>query len=305
MFNFGKVAVLLGGRSQERDVSLKSGRAVLKALHNKGVDAHAFDPAEQPLQQLKEQAFDRVFIALHGRGGEDGVMQGALEWLGMPYTGSRVLGSALAMDKIRTKQIWQAVGLPTAEYRIVEQPVSFVAAAQLLSELSGAVMVKPACEGSSIGMAKATSAETLANAITEALRFDREVLVERWIQGEEYTVAMLDGQALPAIRMKTPHEFYDYSAKYQDQSTEYFCPCGLVAAEESKLQDFAKRAFAALECEGWGRVDAMRDQQGHWYLLEANTVPGMTEKSLVPMAAKATGLTFDDLVIQILAAARV
>lgn len=305
MHNFGKVAVLLGGRSQEREVSLKSGQAVLAALQSKGVDAHAFDPAERPLHDLIELGFERVFIALHGRGGEDGVMQGALEWLGLPYTGSRVLGSALAMDKIRTKQIWQALNLPTAEYRMVCEPLSLEQAEAILAELSGAVMVKPACEGSSIGMAKATDAEHLVSAVAEALKFDPEVLVESWIQGEEYTVAMLDGEALPAIRMQTPHEFYDYSAKYQSQSTQYFCPCGLDEEEERKLQGYAKAAFAALEAEGWGRVDAMKDEQGNWYLLEANTVPGMTEKSLVPMAAKAKGLSFADLVVQILALAKV
>lgn len=304
MRSFGKVAVLLGGRSAEREVSLKSGQAVLAALQSKGVDAHAFDPAEQPLQNLKDQGFERVFIALHGRGGEDGVMQGALEWLGLPYTGSRVLGSALAMDKIRTKQIWQALELPTADYRMVTQALSLEQAEQLLAELSGAVMVKPACEGSSIGMAKATDPQHLAEAVAEALKFDPEVLIERWIEGEEYTVAMLDGEALPAIKMQTPHEFYDYSAKYQSQSTQYFCPCGLDAQEERQLQEFSQKAFAALEAEGWGRVDAMRDRQGNWYLLEANTVPGMTEKSLVPMAAKAQGLSFADLVVQILALAK-
>lgn len=305
MDKFGKVAVLLGGRSEERDVSLQSGQAVLAALQSKGVDAHAFDPAEQPLQNLKEQGFDRAFIALHGRGGEDGVMQGALEWLGLPYTGSRVLGSALAMDKIRTKQIWQALELPTAHYRMVCEPLSLATAEQMLADLSGAVIVKPACEGSSIGMAKASDPQHLVDAVAEALRFDREVLVESWIQGEEYTVAIVGGEALPIIKMKTPHEFYDYSAKYQSQSTQYFCPCGLDEAEEAKLMAFAKKAFAALEGEGWGRVDAMRDEQGNWFLLEANTVPGMTEKSLVPMAAKAKGIGFADLVVQILASAKV
>lgn len=301
----GKVAVLLGGRSQEREVSLNSGQAILKALQEEGVDAHAFDPAERPLQELKDLGFERVFIALHGRGGEDGVMQGALEWLGLPYTGSRVLGSALAMDKIRTKQIWQALGLPTADYRMVTEPMTVEQAQELLDQLSGTVMVKPACEGSSIGMAKASCPQELADAIAEALKFDPEVLVERWIQGEEYTIAMLNGEALPAIRMQTPHTFYDYSAKYQSQSTQYFCPCGLDEAEERKLQSYARRAFAALEAEGWGRVDAMRDEAGNWYLLEANTVPGMTEKSLVPMAAKAKGLSFGELVLQILAAAKI
>ena len=301
MTDFGKVAVLYGGVSQEREISLKSGAAVFKGLKNKGVDAHLFDPAEQDLQQLKAQKFDRVFIALHGRGGEDGAIQGALEWLGLPYTGSRVLGSALGMDKIRTKQVWQSVGLPTANYAIVTEQLSVEKAQQLLASLNGKVIVKPACEGSSIGMAMAANAVELVAAITEALKFDREILVEQWITGKEYTVAILNGEALPAIRMQTPHEFYDYTAKYQSQTTQYFCPCGLEAAQEQQLQQFASKAFAAIDAQGWGRIDAMQDEQGDWFLLEANTVPGMTEKSLVPMAAKAKGLAFDDLVVQVLA----
>ncbi|MCM2678781.1 D-alanine--D-alanine ligase [Echinimonas agarilytica] len=305
MHEFGKVAVLLGGRSAERDVSLKSGAAVLKALQEQGIDAHAFDPSEQPLQNLIDDGFERVFIALHGRGGEDGVMQGALEWLGLPYTGSRVLGSALAMDKIRSKQIWQTLELPTADYRIISEPLSLQCAEQVLAQLDGKVMVKPACEGSSIGMAKAEKPQELADAIAEALKFDDKILVERWIQGQEYTVTILNGRALPAIRMQTPHEFYDYSAKYQSKSTEYFCPCGLPAEEEQALKKHALHAFEALNGAGWGRVDAMKDDEGHWYLLEANTVPGMTEKSLVPMSAKAEGIEFPQLVVQILAAATV
>lgn len=302
---FGKVAVLLGGSSAERPVSLKSGQAVYNALLSEGVDAHLFDPSEQPLAQLKEQDFDRVFIALHGRGGEDGVMQGALEWLGLPYTGSRVLGSALAMDKIRTKQIWQSMNLPTAGYQIISEPLDEAEAADILSALSGAVIVKPACEGSSIGMAKATTAAQLSEAVAEALKFDPQVLIERWIEGDEFTVAIVGDDVLPVVQMKTPHEFYDYDAKYQSQSTQYFCPCGLPEQDEKALQVYAKEAFAAVGAEGWGRVDAMRDDHGQWHLLEVNTVPGMTEKSLVPMAAKAKGISFSQLVMRILAAAKV
>ncbi|GGA74447.1 D-alanine--D-alanine ligase [Neiella marina] len=302
---FGKVAVLLGGCSAERPVSLKSGTAVHQALVNEGVDAHCFDPAETPLAELKTQGFDRVFIALHGRGGEDGVMQGALEWLGIPYTGSRVLGSALAMDKIRTKQIWQSMDLPTAGYRIIAEPLDEAEAADVLAALSGAVIVKPACEGSSIGMAKATTAAQLTAAVADALKYDPQVLVERWIEGDEFTVAILGDEALPVVQMRTPHEFYDYDAKYQSQSTEYFCPCGLSEADEKALQVYAKEAFDAVSAEGWGRVDAMRDDHGQWHLLEVNTVPGMTEKSLVPMAAKAKGLSFSELVVRILAQAKV
>ncbi|MBW8189537.1 D-alanine--D-alanine ligase [Neiella marina] len=302
---FGKVAVLLGGRSAERPVSLKSGQAVYNALISEGVDAHLFDPAEQPLQQLKEQGFDRAFIALHGRGGEDGVMQGALEWLGMPYTGSRVLGSALAMDKIRTKQIWQSMNLPTAGYHIISESLDEADAADILSALSGAVIVKPACEGSSIGMAKATTAAQLSEAVSEALKFDPQVLVERWIEGEEFTIAIVGDEVLPVVRMQTPHEFYDYEAKYQSKTTQYFCPCGLSEQDEKALQVYAKEAFKAVGAEGWGRVDAMRDDHGQWHLLEVNTVPGMTEKSLVPMAAKAKGIGFSELVLRILAAAKI
>lgn len=299
-----KVAVLLGGNSAEREVSLKSGAAVLRGLIASGVDAHAFDPAERPLQQLHEERFDKVFIALHGRGGEDGVVQGALEWLGLPYTGSRVLGSALAMDKIRTKQIWAQCGLPTAGWAVVEQPLTIEQAQQLLSRLGGRVMVKPACEGSSIGMASASSGEALQHAVAEALQHDQQVLLEAWLDGAEYTVAILDGEALPVIRMQTPHEFYDYAAKYCSDTTQYHCPCGLSAEQEKQLQALAVKAFAAVSASGWARVDAMQDSQGNFMLLEVNTVPGMTEKSLVPMAAKAAGISFPQLVSRVLRSAK-
>lgn len=301
---YGKVAVLLGGNSAEREVSLRSGEAVFKSLQCSGVDAHRFDPAEQPITDLLNDNFDRVVIMLHGRGGEDGSMQGALQLMNLPFTGSGVLGSALAMDKVRTKQIWQTRGLPTAKYQIAEKR-SFDAGSckVIMATLGDIVMVKPAQEGSSIGMAKVTSAKQLETAIQDAFKYDNTVLLEQFIQGPEYTVSILDGEALPSIRMSTPHNFYDYDAKYHSNSTEYFCPSGLNAQDEAQLGRLAIDAFDAVGAAGWGRVDFMRDQQGQFYLLEANTVPGMTEKSLVPMAAKQAGLSFEQLSLAILATA--
>ncbi len=302
---FGKVAVMLGGSSAEREVSLNSGRAVLKALQDSGVDAHAFDPSEKPITDLLVESFDCVVIMLHGRGGEDGSMQGALELLGLPYSGSNVLGSALAMDKVRTKQIWQTLELPTANYKIADKSTFDEADCNvIMSELGDVVMVKPAQEGSSIGMAKVTNPEQLASAIQDAFVYDDAVLLERFIQGSEYTVTILDGKALPSIRMSTPHTFYDYAAKYQSDSTEYFCPSGLSEAEESKLGQLAISAFNAVSGTGWGRVDFMRDMNGEFFLLEANTVPGMTAKSLVPMSAKAAGMSFEQLSLAILSTVR-
>lgn len=299
---FGKVAVMLGGSSAERDVSLKSGMAVLKGLVARGIDAHAFDPAARNLQELVDEGFERVFIALHGRGGEDGSMQGALDVLGMPYTGSRVLGCALGMDKVRCKHIWQSLGLPTARWRVVTQEdLGDVNADALLQTLGGRVIVKPAREGSSIGMSSADNGQRLAAALQHAAQFDDDLLVEQWIEGAEYTIALLDGRALPVIRLQTPHEFYDFEAKYQANDTQYHCPAGLGDDEEATLRRLAERAFSAIGGSGWGRIDVMRNTQGEWFLLEANTVPGMTEKSLVPMAAKAQGVSFDELVERILA----
>ena len=299
---FGKVAVMLGGSSAERDVSLKSGMAVLKGLVAKGIDAHAFDPAAHSLQELVDDGYERVFIALHGRGGEDGAMQGALQVLGIPYTGSDVLGCALGMDKVRCKQIWHALGLPTASWRVITQEeIEQVNAEALLLELGGRVIVKPAREGSSIGMSSADSAPRLAAALKHAAQFDDDILVEQWIEGPEYTIGLLDGNALPVIRLQTPHEFYDFEAKYQANDTQYHCPAGLSDEDEAKLRSLAERAFSAIGASGWGRIDVMRSGNGDWFLLEANTVPGMTEKSLVPMAAKAAGLNFNDLVERILA----
>lgn len=297
--NFGKVAVMLGGTSAEREVSLKSGAAVLKALQNQGIDAHAFDPKDQDLSELTSLGFERVFIVLHGRGGEDGTMQGALQLAGFPYTGSGVLGSALAMDKIRCKFLFSAHGLPTAPF-VVAVKGETIDHAAVIAKLNGKVMVKPANEGSSIGMSAATSGEELKTALELAFQYDDAVLVEQWIQGREFTVSMLDGQALPVIEMRTPRAFYDYEAKYQSNSTEYLCPAPLSAEQTSLLQQAATAAFKAVDAKVWGRVDAMMDEAGHFYLLEVNTVPGMTEKSLVPMAAKAAGYSFEQLVRKVL-----
>ncbi|WP_102797240.1 D-alanine--D-alanine ligase [Bowmanella denitrificans] len=303
---FGKVAVLFGGTSAEREVSLKSGQAVLNALKSQGVDAYAFDPASQPLTELVNKHFDRVLIMLHGRGGEDGTLQGALQQLAIPYTGSGVLGSALSMDKVRSKWIWQALNLPTAEYQVIDKS-SFNAehCADIMVRLGGIVMVKPANEGSSIGMTKVSDAGQLSAAIEQAFLYDHQVLVERFIVGQEFTVSLLGERALPSIRMQTPRTFYDYEAKYQASSTEYFCPSGLDVETESRLAELARRAFTAVNGSGWGRIDFMQDQAGQFYLLEANTVPGMTEKSLVPMAAKQAGMSFAELTLEILATSEV
>lgn len=295
---FGKVAVMFGGNSAEREVSLRSGAAVLKALQDAGIDAFAFDPQTQSLAELAASAAQRVFIVLHGRGGEDGSMQGALQQLGLPYTGSGVLGSALAMDKIRCKWLFQAQQLPTAPFAVVHNNDTDFAG--LLASLGGKVMVKPANEGSSIGMSAASTAAELEQAIRAALKYDSEILVERWINGREFTVALLNGQVLPVVEMRTPRAFYDYEAKYQANSTEYLCPAPLSAEQTAAMQDTALKAFNAVGASGWGRVDIMLDQSGQHYLLEVNTVPGMTEKSLVPMAAKAAGLSFQQLVLAIL-----
>lgn len=297
--NFGKVAVMFGGTSAEREVSLKSGAAVLKALQEQGIDAHAFDPKSQDLAELKTLGFQRVFIVLHGRGGEDGTMQGALQLAGLPYTGSGVLGSALAMDKIRCKFLFSAHGLPTAPF-VVAVKGEAIDHAAVISKLNGKVMVKPANEGSSIGMSVATNGDELKAALELAFQYDAAVLVEQWIQGREFTVSMLDGQALPVIEMRTPRAFYDYEAKYQSNSTEYLCPAPLSAEQTLFLQQVSVAAFKAVDAKVWGRVDAMMDQAGNFYLLEVNTVPGMTEKSLVPMAAKAAGYSFGQLVRKVL-----
>lgn len=292
----GKVAVLLGGRAAEREISLKSGSAVLAALLRRGVDAHAIDPDERVLEHLLAGGFDRAFIILHGRGGEDGQIQGALETIGMPYTGSGVLGSALGMDKYRCKLVWTGLGLPTAE-SVLLRAESDLAAAEALGF---PLMIKPVHEGSSIGMARVDDLASLANAWRSASQYDALVLAERWIEGAEYTCAILGHEALPMIRLETPHLFYDYDAKYHADSTRYLCPCGLAEAREAELRELALRAFDAVGASGWGRVDLMVDRHGRPFLLEINTVPGMTDHSLVPMAARAAGIDFDSLVTRIL-----
>lgn len=295
---FGRVAVLYGGRSAEREVSLKSGAAVLAALQAAGVDAFAIDVGTDLLARLNEQQIDRAFIVLHGRGGEDGTVQGLLECAGIPYTGSGVLASALAMDKLRTKQIWQSVGLPTPLHAaLVNQEDCHLAAEQLGFPL----IVKPASEGSSIGMAKVDDLDSLLAAWQEARQFDSQVLVEQWISGPEFTIAMLAGEVLPPIRLGTSHAFYDYDAKYHSNDTQYQIPCGLAADKEAELRDLTARACQTLGVTGWGRADVMQDAQGKFWLLEVNTVPGMTDHSLVPMAARAAGLDFTALVLTILA----
>ncbi len=300
MSALGKVAVLFGGSSAEREVSLRSGTAVLQALQAEGIDAHGFDPAERELYALRDEGFDRAFIVLHGRGGEDGSIQGALDYLAIPYTGSGVLACALAMDKVKTKQIWQACGLPIAASRVVRRGDDFDAA-ELLRSLTGKVMVKPAQEGSSIGMASASTAEQLSAAIALAHQYDEEALVEAWLVGPEYTVAIVGERVLPSIRLQTSHEFYDYAAKYQATDTQYHCPAGLSPQAEQAIQALAYQAFRALGAKGWGRIDLMCDSAGEFRLLEANLVPGMTAKSLVPMAARAGGMDFAQLVQAILA----
>lgn len=296
-----KIAVLYGGTSAEREVSLNSGSAIANGLEQAGLTAVLIDTKTASLTELVAQKIDRVFIALHGRGGEDGCLQGALEYMGLPYTGSNVLGSSLSMDKVRSKQIFKACGLPTAPFAVINKSeFDQLSLPKILAELGGRVMVKPANEGSSIGMAQAKTVEQLENALTEAFGFDNQVLLEAWIDGPEYTVAVLGDKALPAIHMETPREFYDYEAKYQSNSTQYHCPCGLSDVDENEIKGLALKAFNATGAQGWGRVDLMRNSKGEWQLLEVNTVPGMTETSLVPKAAKVFGLSFSQLVTEIL-----
>lgn len=299
---FGKVAVLLGGRSAEREVSLRSGNMVLNALKRKSVDAHAFDPKELGLEQLIEQKFDRVFIALHGRFGEDGTVQGALEYLGLPYTGSGVMASAIAMDKWRTKLLWHAAGVSTPAYEVLNRESDFMAVAE---RLGLPLMVKPAREGSSIGMSKVSSIEKVQAAYEVAAQYDDVIIGERFIQGVEVTAAILNGEALPLIRLETPRTFYDYEAKYFADDTRYICPSGLPVEQERRIQQEALKAFKLIGCSGWGRVDVMIDSAGQPYLLEVNTIPGMTDHSLVPMAARARGIEFDELCVRILESAHV
>lgn len=296
---FGRVAVLYGGKSAEREVSLKSGEAVIGALQSAGVDVVAIDVGDDLLERLQREKIDRAFIILHGRGGEDGSMQGLLECLGIPYTGSGILASALAMDKLRTKQVWQSLGIPTPRHAVLATEQDCIAAG---TELGFPLIVKPAHEGSSIGMAKVNSTQELVAAWQDAAKYDSQVLVEQWIHGPEFTIAVLRGQVLPPIALGTPHVFYDYDAKYIANDTQYRIPCGLDSVKEQELIDLTARACDAIGIEGWGRLDVMQDEQGRFWLLEVNTAPGMTDHSLVPMAARAAGLDFQQLVLAILAA---
>ena len=295
MNRFGKVAVLFGGKSAEREVSLKSGAGVLAALQRQGVDAHAFDPAERSLDELR--AFDRVFIMLHGRYGEDGTIQGALELMEIPYTGSGVLASAVGMDKWRTKLLWRAVGLPIPEFVMLDENSDFAAVER---QLGLPLFVKPACEGSSIGVSKVRQPGELQTAWREAAKHDSLVIAEQAILGGEYTVAILGEQVLPIIKIVPATDFYDYEAKYLRDDTQYLCPCGLPEAREMELRAQALEAFRALGCSGWGRVDFLMDDAGRAYLLEVNTSPGMTDHSLVPMAARVAGISYEQLVLLVL-----
>ena len=297
---FGKVAVLMGGLSAEREISLQSGNAVLSALQNKGVDAIGVDVGENIINELDEGNYKRVFIVLHGRGGEDGTMQGLLELMKLPYTGSGVMASSLAMDKLKTKQIWRAMGLPTPDFFIIDSQES---CQQAMETLGLPLIIKPVLEGSSIGMSKVEEVEELIPAWQKAQLCGGTVIAESWIEGDEYTAALLGDQVLPMIKLKTSHKFYDYDAKYDAVDTQYICPCGLPAERESALAELAKKAFDAVNASTWGRVDFIVDEKNQPWLIEVNTVPGMTSHSLVPMAAKQAGLSFDDLVLDILSAA--
>jgi D-alanine-D-alanine ligase len=292
---FGKVAVLMGGWSAEREVSLKSGNAVLQALKNKGVDAHGVDADRDIIKNL--EGYDRAFNILHGRGGEDGVIQGMLEILQVPCTGSGVLGSALSMDKLLTKQLWRGIGLQTPECQILETEKD----CQLAIEKMGLpLMIKPVLEGSSIGMSKVTQAEDIVPAWRMAKECGGIIIAEKFVHGKEYTAAIIDGRVLPMIRLEIARDFYDYKAKYENTGTQYHCPCGLPESQEKELAEIMLKAFDSVQAKGWGRVDFMLDEQSNYWLIEVNTVPGMTDHSLVPMAAKQAGMCFEDLVINIL-----
>lgn len=293
----GRVGVLFGGDSAERDISLQSGAAVLEALIAANVNAVGIDTGKQALTQLEKVEIDRAFIVLHGVGGEDGRIQALLGCLGIPYTGSSMAASALAMDKLRSKQLWQGIGLPTPKFALLSDDSDWE---RIIQELHGKAMVKPAHEGSSLGMSRVSSADELQIAYQKAKVFDTSVIAEALISGAEYTVTILAGEVLPPIKLETDNIFYDYEAKYVSNETRYHCPCGLPEAAEQRLKKLALNAYHSLGCEDWGRVDVMADKQGNFYLLEVNTVPGMTSHSLVPMAAKVAGMSFEELVLRIL-----
>ncbi len=290
---------MMGGSSAEREISLQSGQAVFEALHRQKVDAHIVDPRENLMTQLATGNFDRVFIALHGKGGEDGLMQGLLEILELPYTGSGVLGSSLAMDKCRSKRIWQSHGLPTPAFVELNEHSDW---GDVVEYLGLPLIIKPVREGSSYGASKVKELSEMESAWRQAHEFDERVMAESWIVGGEYTVSILDDEVLPMIRLETPREFYDYEAKYIADTTQYHCPCGLDADVENELGKLAFDAFKALDASGWGRVDFMLDAEDKPWLIEVNTIPGMTSHSLVPISAKQAGMSFDDLTLRILAA---
>lgn len=299
-----KIAVLLGGTSAERDVSLNSGAAVLAGLREAGVNAHPVDPKETDVTQLKNMGFKKAFIALHGRGGEDGTLQGLLELISLPYTGSGVMASAISMDKLRSKLLWQGAGLPVAPWvAITSDMFENGLTDELLSqvaELGLPLIVKPSREGSSVGMSKITESEHLTAALAQAFQHDDEVLVEKWLSGPEFTVAVLGEEILPSVRIQPAGTFYDYEAKYLSDETKYFCPGCEESTEEAAMQSLVLKAWKVLGCRGWGRIDVMQDNDGQYYLLEANTSPGMTSHSLVPMAARQAGMSFSQLVVRIL-----
>mgnify|MGYP000209518250 FL=1 len=296
-----KIAVLLGGTSAEREVSLNSGTAVLNALRKQGYDAHPIDPKTFPVATLKEQGFDRVFNILHGRGGEDGTMQGLLEQIGIPYTGCGVMASALTMDKMRTKMLWKAFGLPVAEMEIVTvENRATLNPEVVVKKLGLPLMVKPSLEGSSVGLTKVKTMEELESAVDFALKFDRTVLIEEWLAGDEFTVPVLDGEVLPSIKIVPEGEFYDYEAKYISDNTQYFCPAGLTEAREQELRRLVKQAYDVVGCRGWSRIDVMADAEGKFRLVEVNTNPGMTSHSLFPKSAATVGYSFEQLVEKIL-----
>ena len=296
-----KIAVLLGGTSAEREVSLNSGKAVLEALLNQGYDAHPIDPKEYNVANLKKDGFHRVFNILHGRGGEDGTMQGLLEQIGLPYTGCGVMASALTMDKMRTKMLWKAFGLPVADMEVVtRETFASLDPQAVVDKLGLPLMVKPSLEGSSVGLTKVKAVDELKSAVEYALKFDNTILIEEWLAGDELTVPVLDSQVLPAIRIIPEGEFYDYNAKYISDNTQYFCPAGLAPEREQELAILVKRAYDAVGCRGWSRIDAMCDAKGDFRLVEVNTNPGMTSHSLFPKSAASVGISFEQLVVKIL-----